>query len=100
MEFRRVLFRSCSHMAMIRKGKILIACNPREAIQEISNSVWEATISPDQVSELKRLHNVVSTQMTGAGSRVRVISETRPGEQFTSVSPALEDFYLSYVTRN
>ena len=90
----------CSHMAIIRKGKILIACDPQEAVQEIANSVWEATISPDQVSELKRLHNVVSTQMTGAGSRVRVISETRPGEQFSSVSPALEDFYLSYVTRN
>jgi len=90
----------CSHMAIIRKGKILIACDPQEAVQEIANSVWEATISPDQVSELKRLHNVVSTQMTGAGSRVRVISETRPGEQFASVSPALEDVYLSYVTRN
>ena len=90
----------CSHMAIIRKGKILIACEPQKAIQEIANSVWEATISPDQVSELRKLHNLVSTQMIGGLSRVRVISETRPSEQFASVSPALEDVYLSYVTRN
>lgn len=90
----------CSHMAIIRKGKILIACEPQKAIQEIANSVWEATISPDQVSELRKLHNLVSTQMIGGQSRVRVISETRPGEQFASVSPALEDVYLSYVARN
>ena len=90
----------CSHMAIIRKGKILITCEPQKAIQEIANSVWEATISPDHVSELKRLHNLVSTQMIGGLSRVRVISETRPGEQFASVSPALEDVYLSHVTRN
>lgn len=90
----------CSHMAIIRKGNILIACEPQKAIQEIANSVWEATISPDQVSELRRLHNLVSTQMIGGQSRVRVISETRPGEQFASASPALEDVYLSYVTRN
>lgn len=90
----------CSHMAIIRKGKILIACEPQKAIQEIANSVWEATISPDQVSELRRIHNLVSTQMIGGLSRVRVISETRPSEQFAPVSPALEDVYLSYVTRN
>ena len=90
----------CRHMAIIRHGRILTACEPRHAVANLENSVWEATISPEQVSELKRVHNVISAQMMGGESRVRVISNARPGDQFARVSPTLDDFYLGLVNRN
>ncbi|HKO61459.1 MAG TPA: ABC transporter ATP-binding protein [Pyrinomonadaceae bacterium] len=90
----------CRHMAIIRHGRILTACEPQRAIAELENSVWEATISPERVSDLKRAHHVVSSQMFRGMSRVRVITKTRPAEEFSLVAPALEDFYLSHVTAN
>jgi ABC-type multidrug transport system ATPase subunit len=88
----------CRHMAIIRHGRILTACEPQQAMAEIENSVWEATISPDKVPDLKRAHNVISSQMFRGMSRVRVIAKTRPGEEFVSVPPVLEDVYLTHVT--
>jgi ABC-2 type transport system ATP-binding protein len=91
----------CRHMAIIRQGRILVACEPQQAINRISESVWEATMPPEKVADIRSRYNVISAQMLGGLSRVRVISkDARPGEEFALVTPTLEDFYLSLVTRN
>jgi ABC-type multidrug transport system ATPase subunit len=91
----------CRHMAIIREGRILVACEPQQAINEISDSVWEATMPPEKVGDIRSKYNVISSQMFGGVSRVRVISrDGRPGKEFARVTPTLEDFYLSLVIRN
>jgi ABC-type multidrug transport system ATPase subunit len=91
----------CRHMAIIRKGKILVSCEPENAIDQINGRVWEATVAPEAVSAIRARHKVVSSQMFNGQSRVRVISASgRPGEPFMPVSPTLEDFYLNLVSQN
>jgi len=36
----------CSRMAIIQKGTILSLCTPREAVDQLKDSVWEATVPP------------------------------------------------------
>jgi ABC-2 type transport system ATP-binding protein len=88
----------CSQMAVIRQGTILTSTRPLEAINQLKDSVWEATVPRDQVAALKSRHQVISSQMFGGQARLRVISKgVRPSEEFTPATPVLEDYYFDMV---
>ena len=90
----------CSSMAIIREGKILAALTPRQAVNQLKESVWEATVPPEKVAALKSQLNVLSSHMFDGQVRVRAISPSRPpGEEFTRATPVLEDFYFDLVNR-
>ena len=91
----------CSHMAVIRQGKILASCTPRHAVAQLKESVWEAIVPRERLSTLKSETNVISSQMFDGQLRVRVISKgRRPSEEFTQATPVLEDYYFDLVTQN
>ena len=89
----------CSHMAIIRQGTILISCTPRQAIDQLRESVREATVARAKASALKARCQVISSQMFEGLTRLRVISKSvRPSEEFTPTAPALEDYYFDLVS--
>lgn len=90
----------CTSMAIIRQGKILSACTPRQAVDELKGSVWEGTVPREQLTAFKSEFNVISSRMFDGQARVRVIAKgTRPGEDFTQAEPVLEDYYFDLVNR-
>jgi len=90
----------CSQMAVIRQGAILSSTTPQQAIDELKDSVWEATVPREQVAAFKSRHQVISSQMFGGNARLRVISKgQRPSEEFTPATPVLEDYYFDLVNR-
>ena len=90
----------CSQMAVIRHGEILTSCTPQRALDQVRESVWEATVPLDKVSALKSHGLVISSQMFNGLARVRLISRSkRPSEEFTAVSPLLEDYYFDLVSQ-
>jgi len=90
----------CSHLAVIRHGEILATCTPRQAIDRLRESVWEATVPREKVSALKSRCQVISSQMLEGLARLRVISKgERPSEEFTTAAPALEDYYFDLVSQ-
>ena len=90
----------CGQMAVIRQGSILASGTPQQAIDQLKNSVWEATVPREQLATLKAQHQLISSQMFGGHARVRVISKgLRPSEKFTPATPVLEDYYFDLVNR-
>ena len=90
----------CSSMAIIRQGKILSACSPRQAVEELKGSVWEGTVPREQLSAFKSQFNVISSRTLDGHARVRVISKgRRPSEEFNEATPVLEDYYFDLVNR-
>jgi len=90
----------CSQMAVIRQGSILASCTPQQAIDQLKDSVWEATVPREQLATLKAQHQLISSQMFGGHVRVRVISKgLRPSEEFTPATPVLEDYYFDLVNQ-
>ncbi|MFY9610617.1 MAG: ABC transporter ATP-binding protein [Blastocatellia bacterium] len=90
----------CSRMAIIRQGAILASCTPRQAIDQLQGSVWEASVPREKVSALQSRFQVVSSQMFDGKTRLRVISKrSRPSEEFTPATPALEDYYFDLVSQ-
>jgi ABC-2 type transport system ATP-binding protein len=90
----------CSQMAVIRKGAIMASITPQQAIDQLKDSVWEATVPREQVAALKSRHQVISSQMLGGLARLRVIAKgERPSEEFTPATPVLEDYYFDLVNQ-
>ena len=90
----------CGHMAIIRQGAILSSCTPRQAVDQLKESVWEATVPREKVAAMKSQHQVISSQMFDGLARLRVISKReRPSEEFTPVTPVLEDYYFDLVSQ-
>jgi len=90
----------CSQMAVIRQGAIVASTAPQQAIDQLKDSVWEATVPRDQVAALKSRYQVISAQMSGGQARLRVIAKAvRPGEEFTPATPVLEDYYFDLVNQ-
>lgn len=90
----------CSSMAVIRHGTIVACTTPQEAIDQLKDSVWEATVPREQVAAFKSRYQVISSQMIGGSARLRVISKgVRPSEEFALATPVLEDYYFDLVNR-
>jgi len=90
----------CSSMAIIRQGKILSTCSPRQAVDRLDGSVWEGTVPREHLSTFKSQFNVISSRTFDGQARVRVISkDQRPTGEFTKATAALEDYYFDFVNR-
>jgi ABC-type multidrug transport system ATPase subunit len=90
----------CSRMAIIRHGKIVCECSPREAVDLLQGSVWEGTVPREHLVSFKSQFNVISSRTFDGQARVRVISkDQRPSTEFNETTPVLEDYYFDYVNR-
>src|SRR5689334_3547499 len=90
----------CSEFAVIRGGKILAATSPDTALAGLDGRIWEATLPREQVAGLKASGKVISTQMAGGRTRVRMLSKNgKPAESFVAVVPTLEDHYFIVVNQ-
>jgi len=90
----------CSQFAVIRGGQILAATSPEHALASLDGRIWEATLPRDQVGPLKATGKMISAQMAGGNTRVRMLSGNgKPAEPFVPVAPTLEDHYFIVVNQ-
>lgn len=91
----------CGRMAIIRRGEILADVTPSDAIKQMSNQIWEATIDRETLIKLKPRLNIISSQVFEERVRLRVLSENGSmTEKFTIATPNLEDYYFSLINKN
>jgi len=90
----------CSSFAVIRAGKILTATSPEDALAGLEGRIWEATLPREQVANLKASGKVITTQMAGGRTRVRMLSNNgKPADAFVAVPATLEDHYFIVVNQ-
>ena len=90
----------CSRFAVIRGGQILTATSPENALAKLEGRIWEATLPREELSDLKGTGKIISKQMAGGRTRVRILSENgRPAEPFVAATPTLEDHYFIVVNQ-
>jgi hypothetical protein len=83
---------------VIHGGEILAATSPEDALAQLQGRIWEASVPREQVAALEARGKLISKQMAGGRTRVRMLSENgKPAELFTAVNATLEDFYFTTV---
>lgn len=85
----------CPRMAIIAKGQIVREGKPSDLINDMRGSLWVKTVDRGEVDGYRNQHNVISSNLFAGRSILHVVSDTDPGDGFTSHEPDLEDVYFS-----
>ncbi len=85
----------CTDMAIMNGGKILSHHTPTEGVERLKGQMWTKNIQRDDLEEHEAKFNVISSNFNQDNSlNIRVHSEMKPDDSFTSSNPELEDVYF------
>ncbi len=83
----------CHAMAIINKGQVVLAGDPREIVGRLRGKLWRREIAKSELAAVQASHQVISTQMLAGAPVVHVYSEAAPAG-FEAMEPDLEDVYF------
>jgi ABC-type multidrug transport system ATPase subunit len=85
----------CPQFAVIRGGRLVAKTTPREAREAIAGAIFEGTVSPAEIADLRVRHHVTQSILVEGRQRVRVYAPSGIAPAgFDRVAPTLEDAYL------
>ncbi len=85
----------CNEMAILNGGKILKHTTPQEATKELEGTMWQKTISREDLEENQNSYNILSSNYNQDNSlNIRVHALEKPSEDFIAVAPQLDDVYF------
>jgi ABC-type multidrug transport system ATPase subunit len=85
----------CPRFAMIRQGKLVISTSPSQALDKVRGRIFEASIQPEEVPELRKRAWVTQNILVAGRSRVRIFDPSGvPPAGFEAVASSLEDAYF------
>ena len=76
-------------------GRILLNGHPNEVIDRLKGSVYAKVIDRNEVQKYEENHQVLFSTLVGGRTKIHVMSEQDPGEDFEATSASLEDVYFS-----
>jgi ABC-2 type transport system ATP-binding protein len=85
----------CPQFAVIRSGRLIARTTPRAAREAIAGAIFEGTVQPADLPELRRSRHVTQAILVEGRHRVRVYApEGHPPAGFEPATATLEDAYL------
>lgn len=88
---------SCSHLAVLAKGRLAFAGTPTELTAAALGRVWELMVSPDEWEVLSGAFRITASRPVGAQVQVRVLAAENPLGLGRAVEPNLEEGYLAVM---
>ena len=86
---------TCSRMAIINAGRVVLEADPRCAAGELCGRIWTREIAKEALPRVQREYAVISTKEVAGRTVVRVYSNVAPAVGFERAKPGLEDVYAS-----
>jgi ABC-type multidrug transport system ATPase subunit len=92
----------CPRFAVIAQGQLVADTTPAEARRSLEGRIFEGSGTDDQLDSLRRRFRITQAVLTEGRNRVRlsVPAGAAPPDGFTSVTPSLEDVYMTLVEGN
>ncbi|WP_338050629.1 ABC transporter ATP-binding protein [Pyxidicoccus caerfyrddinensis] len=88
----------CPRMAILSGGRVLREGAPETLVAELAGRVWRKTVEKHEVAGHRASRSVLSTQLSGGKTVLRVLADASPGPGFESVPADLEDVYFSALS--
>ncbi len=85
---------TATHIALIRKGQLLLSAAPETLLARVEGKVWEWMVASEQLNKVKQQYLVSSTMRCSDGVQVRAVVEEPPERNAHPVTARLEDAYL------
>lgn len=90
----------CRNMAIIHKGKLLLKDDPIKAVNDLNGKVWKSILDGDAAETVIHDHMLISSRRFGGRIKIRVFSETHPGDNFEPAEPDVEDVYFITIRQH
>tara|TARA_R110001632_G_scaffold65_14_gene296 strand:+ start:5264 stop:6151 length:888 start_codon:yes stop_codon:yes gene_type:complete len=90
----------CTNMAIINQGQVCLKGNPLQIIEDLKGRVYKKTIEKPELNFYKQSYQVISEKLFLGKPTIHILSDTNPGDGFTSVNASLEDVYFSQIFSN
>jgi ABC-type multidrug transport system ATPase subunit len=87
----------CPSFAVISKGRVLMAGEPREAVARLHGKIWRRVVERGELASLQAHLPIISTRLQAGWTVVRAYADSAPGAGFEAAAPDLEDVYFSAV---
>jgi ABC-2 type transport system ATP-binding protein len=87
----------CARMAIIHRGRVLLAGEPARLLHALDGRVWQRAIARSELESVKAALPVISTRLTAGRTLVNVVSDASPDAAFVPIEPSLEDVYFAAI---
>ena len=87
----------CGRMAIINKGRVLLAGSPLDLTRTLDGRVWQKAIARSDLDAARAIYPVISTRLLAGSTLVNVVSDAAPDAGFSAVEPTLEDVYFAAI---
>jgi ABC-2 type transport system ATP-binding protein len=84
----------CPRMAIISRGEVLLAGEPREAMRSLDGRVWRKTVAKGDLPRYQQDFTILSSRLVSGQPVIHVLSDTQPEAGFEAIAPDLEDVYF------
>lgn len=81
---------------LLKEGKLLQKASPLALQSAIKGKVWRLLVDDDKIEEYTNRYVIANVAADEGKYSLRIISDTKPGEDAVPESPRLEDVYLYY----
>jgi len=85
----------CPLMAVLAGGRIQLEGAPLELIQRTKGRIWMKVVERGELERYREKYELISTRLFAGRTVIHILSDTDPGDGFTSVEGGLEDVYFS-----
>jgi len=89
----------CPRLAIMGQGRILSQGEPQALIAALQGKLWTTLTSRDAADQLRKRHAVLSCQLRGGQTEVRVLADTAPAGM-SAATPDLEDVYFATLRQH
>jgi ABC-2 type transport system ATP-binding protein len=86
-----------SDIAIMAGGRLRLRGSPQDLLRRAEGRVWELTVPPGALAQLRERRLISRMIRTPAGVRVRLLAPAAPGADAAPVPPDLEDAYLTII---
>jgi ABC-type multidrug transport system ATPase subunit len=86
-----------SDIAIMAGGRLRLRGSPQDLLRQAEGRVWEMTVPPTALAQLRDRHLISRMIRTDTGVRVRLLASGVPAADAAPVPPDLEDAYLTII---
>lgn len=90
----------CPNMAIQANGEIIASGAPNELTTRLNGKLWQATIVKSQLLNYQSKYNVISHRLVAGQVRIHVVNDVCPSQEFTALTPDLEDVYFALLVKH
>src|SRR5947209_5873149 len=88
----------CTNMAIIHKGRVLLAGAPDQAVETLGGVIWQRSIPKAEYADYAEKYKIISSKLIAGRPLIHVYASETPGDGFQPVRPDLEDVFFTKIS--